>query len=138
MESGSANSESQDRARREAEIDEQVEALLEAEAGRPQRLAALLRKGHPIDLCRRFLADAIEGKVKRKRGRKPSLFAGPEASGAFRIVLAEMTSEFQRRNHPRPAEAAKDWMLTAYGLTDDALDKVLFPRKPRPRKTTAR
>jgi hypothetical protein len=83
---------------------------------------------------RNFIADILEGKIKKKRGRKKD-FAN---SGAFAMCKVELPATMQMLkaiNSYDPKQGfdayreALEILAERYELTPDQLDKVIYPRK---------
>lgn len=103
----------------------------------------LLAGDAPIpDFARAWLADAVLGKVTRKRGAKPKrpdlaqIFREAEIRSEFRLALAaaRYLADLDAEDGlvgDTPTNRAIASLAPRYGLSEDAVSRIVFPRKAR-------
>lgn len=117
--------------------DPNLDAIWHALSGDHRKIVQLLRSERPLARdVRDYLANLIEGKIKRTRGRRMSAFhASPFMAERLRLDLALQLAN-QRRGARSPKTSAKEAVAQLYGISGEALDRLLYPRTRKPRKTT--
>lgn len=113
------------------------------EGGDPAGIRELLKGEEPIPpFVREWLAIAISGEVKpaKKRGRKPqeglhgiaaAIFQEMEIKAYFhRCKLVAQVGKKEER-HGTPKEIALSLCSERYGLTEDEISHIVYPRKKR-------
>lgn len=109
-------------------------------SGDASRLEAKMRGAEPVpEAARAFLADLIAGKAKKKRGRKVASPSIAEATFAFMgeyeiqkhflLTLASAQINGDRQALGTPTERALARCAEKFGLTEDQVSKIVFPRK---------
>jgi len=104
-------------------------------ASDPKPLLDLLRSEKPLHPeIRHFLADYIEGRIKRKRGRRP-----PPPDVKIRRELAwfdydDVKRKLQASGVTDAHRAATEKLANEYNLTPDQVDKRIYPRRRHRKK----
>lgn len=99
-------------------------------------LAALLRSSEPLSAeTRGYLADLIECKIKRKRGRKRSRSYGDPV---MRSVVRAHVDAVMNILKVGEDEAIHRITESGRGLTADQIDHILYPRKKAMRSRPTR
>lgn len=93
----------------------------------------LLRSDEPLpDEFRSFVADLIEGKVKREIGRRETrlfqkMFLEDDIKEDYEKLLCEYQKE--KSNFGTPTDRAKAAIAQKYNKSDSAISKIIHPRK---------
>ncbi|MGE3773438.1 MAG: hypothetical protein AB7I32_10965 [Gammaproteobacteria bacterium] len=126
-------------------------AIHEWAQGDDTRVTRLLKQGRePVPgFAREWLADALAGKVKRRRGRRKTprraskIWREHEISSHFQIVLAAerlidaMTEDGDGLRSPTPTERALAAVAQKFNISEDAASHLVFPRKARNSRNNA-
>lgn len=107
--------------------------------GDTTKLEEKMRGPEPVpESARPFLADLIAGKAKKKRGRKisypPLSVLAPKLMKEYEIRIffnEALISERAKKNAQigTPTERAFARCAEKFGMTEDQISKVVFPRK---------
>jgi hypothetical protein len=100
-------------------------------AGDSLALITLLRSGSPLsaEFCN-FVAEIIEGKIKKKRGVKAHRSIGYSLS--LLHAVKEKESQLKALGLLDPKGEALDFVVKKYNLPSvERLDKIIYPRKPK-------
>jgi hypothetical protein len=105
---------------------EEMSAITGARGGDLRNLIAYLRSGQPMSItARNFLADLLEGKIKRDLGRPSGAVTGDVTQIENAVVVAAMLAQKDREagRRPRYRKAASD-AVRLRGLNPRRTDEV--------------
>lgn len=105
--------------------------------GEPKFLEMKLLGADPLPpQARAFIVEALAGRVKRKRGRKPRYPPVSELAGKY-LEAIEVNQVFQfallleqvkKNDVGTPTERALARCAERFGKTEDQISKIVFPR----------
>ena len=104
-------------------------------AGDSQALVDLLKSGEPLsEEFRNFVAEIIEGKIKKKRGAKPADFSLRCLHPLYLQEVEFIESLLKATGSLDPRGEALESVAKQHDLTPERLDKIIYPRKPKKTK----
>lgn len=104
--------------------------------GNAEPLIRLLRSETKLTPeLRNFIADILEGKIKKRAGRKKGSGEKAYLRSIYKLELDQTMMVLRAVNSQKPQHGfdayreALDILAERYGMTPDQLDKIIYPRK---------